>query len=76
MEGNVFVENEREDKAGSMFDTEAKIEIKGNTLKYVSRGGLVREWRRSKRLNPNRTKMLRKGFFFPEHFLLPKNTYF
>ena len=23
MEGNVFVENEREDKAGSMFDTEA-----------------------------------------------------
>ena len=37
MEGNVFVENEREDKAGSMFDTEAKIEIKGNTLKYVSR---------------------------------------
>ena len=43
MEGNVFVENEREDKAGSMFDTEAKIEIKGNTLKYVSRGGLKLE---------------------------------
>ena len=40
MEGNVFVENEREDKAGSMFDVEAAIEIKGNTLKYVSRGGL------------------------------------
>ena len=37
MEGNVFVENEREDKAGSMFDTEAKIEIKGNTcLLYTS----------------------------------------
>jgi 23S rRNA (cytidine1920-2'-O)/16S rRNA (cytidine1409-2'-O)-methyltransferase len=43
MEGNVFVENEREDKAGSMFDTEANIEIKGNTLKYVSRGGLKLE---------------------------------
>ena len=43
MEGNVFVENEREDKAGSMFDTEAKIELKGNTLKYVSRGGLKLE---------------------------------
>lgn len=43
MEGNVFVENEREDKAGSMFDTEAAIEIKGNTLKYVSRGGLKLE---------------------------------
>lgn len=43
MEGNVFVENQREDKAGSMFDTEAAIEIKGNTLKYVSRGGLKLE---------------------------------
>lgn len=43
MEGNVFVENEREDKAGSMFDVEAAIEIKGNTLKYVSRGGLKLE---------------------------------
>lgn len=43
MEGNVFVENQREDKAGSAFDTEAHIEIKGNTLKYVSRGGLKLE---------------------------------
>lgn len=43
MEGNVFVENQREDKAGSMFDVEAAIEIKGNTLKYVSRGGLKLE---------------------------------
>ena len=43
MEGNVFVENQREDKAGSTFDTEANIEIKGNTLKYVSRGGLKLE---------------------------------
>lgn len=43
MEGCVFVGNEREDKAGSMFDTEAAIEIRGNTLKYVSRGGLKLE---------------------------------
>ena len=40
MEGNVFVENQREDKAGATFDTEAEITVKGNTLKYVSRGGL------------------------------------
>lgn len=43
MEGNVFVENQREDKAGSSFDVNANIEIKGNTLKYVSRGGLKLE---------------------------------
>lgn len=43
MEGNVFVENQREDKAGTSISTEAKIEIKGNTLKYVSRGGLKLE---------------------------------
>lgn len=43
MEGNVFVENEREDKAGTTFDVEAAIEIRGNTLKYVSRGGLKLE---------------------------------
>lgn len=43
MEGNVFVENQREDKAGATFHVEAAIEIKGNTLKYVSRGGLKLE---------------------------------
>lgn len=43
MEGNVFVEGQREDKAGTNFDTEAKIEVRGNTLKYVSRGGLKLE---------------------------------
>ena len=36
MEGNVFVDNNREDKAGSTFDVNASIEVKGNTLKYVS----------------------------------------
>ena len=43
MEGNVFVENQREDKAGAAFDTEAEITVKGNMLKYVSRGGLKLE---------------------------------
>ena len=43
MEGNVFVENQREDKAGATFDTEAEITVKGNTFKYVSRGGLKLE---------------------------------
>ena len=43
MEGNVFVNNNREDKAGSTFPDDGKIEIHGNTLKYVSRGGLKLE---------------------------------
>lgn len=44
MSGNVFVNHNREDKAGTMFDeTKAVIEIKGSTLKYVSRGGLKLE---------------------------------
>ena len=43
MEGNVFVDGQREDKAGSAFEEQAKIEVRGNTLKYVSRGGLKLE---------------------------------
>ena len=43
MEGNVFGNNNREDKAGSTFAEDAPIEIHGNTLKYVSRGGLKLE---------------------------------
>ena len=43
MEGNVFVDGAREDKAGSMFPDSVSIEYKGNTLKYVSRGGLKLE---------------------------------
>ena len=44
MAGNVFVDGQREDKAGTMFDTDkVKIEVKGATLKYVSRGGLKLE---------------------------------
>ena len=44
MAGNVFVDGQREDKAGTMFDTDkVKIEVKGAALKYVSRGGLKLE---------------------------------
>ena len=43
MEGNVFVNNNREDKAGSMFSDDCEIEVKGPVLKYVSRGGLKLE---------------------------------
>ncbi|MFR7425261.1 MAG: TlyA family RNA methyltransferase [Clostridium sp.] len=39
MTGNVFVEEQREDKAGSMFAEDVQIRIKGTPMKYVSRGG-------------------------------------
>lgn len=44
MAGNVFVNGQREDKAGTAFD-ESKIHIvvRGGGLKYVSRGGLKLE---------------------------------
>ena len=43
MEGKVFVKGQREDKAGSVFDEAAPIEIHGQKLRYVSRGGLKLE---------------------------------
>ncbi len=44
MSGIVYVDGQKEDKAGTMFDPEKiKIEIRGNTLPYVSRGGLKLE---------------------------------
>ncbi len=44
MSGIVFVDGQREDKAGTTFDSEkVKLEVKGHTLKYVSRGGLKLE---------------------------------
>lgn len=44
MSGKVFVNGQREDKAGSTFDPEkSTIEVKGSTLRYVSRGGLKLE---------------------------------
>ena len=44
MSGNVFVNGQREDKAGTTFDpAKSTIEVKGHALKYVSRGGLKLE---------------------------------
>lgn len=44
MSGIVFVNGQREDKAGAVFEPEkVQIELKGNTLPYVSRGGLKLE---------------------------------
>lgn len=43
MSGNVFVDGQREDKAGSTFAPEVTIEVRGHTLPYVSRGGLKLE---------------------------------
>lgn len=43
MAGSVLVDGEREDKAGTMFADTVEITVKGNTLKYVSRGGLKLE---------------------------------
>lgn len=43
MAGSVYVDNQKEDKAGTMFADTVKIEVRGNTLKYVSRGGLKLE---------------------------------
>ncbi len=39
MSGIVFVDGEREDKAGTKFDGEVHIELHGHTMPYVSRGG-------------------------------------
>ncbi len=43
MSGIVYVNGQKEDKAGSFFDETADIEVRGQTLKYVSRGGLKLE---------------------------------
>ena len=43
MSGIVYVDNNKEDKAGTTFEETARIEVRGNPLKYVSRGGLKLE---------------------------------
>lgn len=45
MAGTVYVNGQKEDKAGTMFSEEKikSLEVRGNTLKYVSRGGLKLE---------------------------------
>lgn len=44
MSGNVYVDGQREDKAGTFFEEgKIRLEVRGNTMKYVSRGGLKLE---------------------------------
>ena len=43
MSGIVYVDDQKEDKAGTSFEETAKIEVRGATLRYVSRGGLKLE---------------------------------
>lgn len=43
MSGNVYVDGQREDKAGTTFPDKVQIEVRGSTLPYVSRGGLKLE---------------------------------
>ena len=44
MSGIVYVNDQKEDKAGDLFDEEtSKVEVRGETLRYVSRGGLKLE---------------------------------
>jgi len=43
MAGQVYVSGQKVDKAGASLDENAKIEVRGQTLAYVSRGGLKLE---------------------------------
>lgn len=43
MAGIVYVDGQKEDKAGTCFENTVSVEVRGNTLKYVSRGGLKLE---------------------------------
>ena len=41
--GIVYVNGQKEEKAGTSFEDTVQIEVRGNTLRYVSRGGLKLE---------------------------------
>lgn len=43
MEGKVYVNNQKADKAGEQVSEKDKVELRGETLRYVSRGGLKLE---------------------------------
>lgn len=45
MAGQIFMDTTRIDKAGTKIPVDANITVKGNTLPYVSRGGLKLEKR-------------------------------
>lgn len=40
MSGNVYVDNQKSDKPGTSYNDNVKIEVRGKTMPYVSRGGL------------------------------------
>ena len=56
MSGIVFVNEQKVDKAGEMIAEDAKVEVRGHDIGYVSRGGLKLEkglhgyWRIDRRL--------------------------
>ncbi len=43
MSGIVYVDDQKEDKAGTAFEDTVRIEVRGSALRYVSRGGLKLE---------------------------------
>ena len=43
MSGIVYINNQKADKAGMIVPPDAVVEVRGNTMKYVSRGGLKLE---------------------------------
>lgn len=43
MMGNIYVDNQKSDKPGTMLPIDTKVEIRGEALPYVSRGGLKLE---------------------------------
>lgn len=43
MSGNVYIDNQKADKPGTSYDEGVKMELRGDGLKYVSRGGLKLE---------------------------------
>lgn len=53
MEGKVYVNNQKADKAGEQVSEKDKVELRGETLRYVSRGGLKLE----KAMNSFRIKL-------------------
>ena len=43
MAGVIYADNQKADKAGTVYPEDVKLELRGNKLKYVSRGGLKLE---------------------------------
>ena len=43
MAGQVYIDNQKCDKAGLNVEESTAVEVRGETLKYVSRGGLKLE---------------------------------